>query len=142
MDETLLPIIEDQVAVFENQYNAKVKLIPQSEKEAVLSLTKNKSGIVVLSRKLNKEEMTKGKYNSNKIMGYSLRTDKYRYTVWMNDFTTNQPFEKNKVFADELYDYVNDPLEKNNVVDDKNYTNISKEMKSNMLQFFAGQLHK
>ena len=32
VDETLLPIIEDQVAVFENQYNAKVKLIPQSEK--------------------------------------------------------------------------------------------------------------
>ena len=58
VDETLLPIIEDQVAVFENQYNAKVKLIPQSEKEAVLSLTKNKSGIVVLSRKLNKEENT------------------------------------------------------------------------------------
>ena len=58
VDETLLPIIEDQVAVFENQYSAKVKLIPQSEKEAVLSFTKKKSGIIVLSRKLNEEENT------------------------------------------------------------------------------------
>ena len=58
VDETLLPIIEDQVAVFENQYNAKVKLIPQSEKEAVVSFTKKKSGIIVLSRKLNEEENT------------------------------------------------------------------------------------
>ncbi len=91
-------------------------------------------------RKLNKEEMSKGNYTSNKIMGYSLRTDKYRYTIWMNDFTTNQPFENNKVFAAELYDYVKDPLEKHNVVDDKNYTTISKEMKSNMLQFFAAQV--
>jgi iduronate 2-sulfatase len=58
----------------------------------------------------------------------------------MNDFTTNQPFENNKVFAAELYDYVKDPFEKYNVVDDKNYTTISKEMKSNMLQFFAAQV--
>lgn len=56
VDETLLPIIEDQVNVFENQYAAKIKLIPQSEKEAVVSLTKNTSGVIVLSRKLNKEE--------------------------------------------------------------------------------------
>ncbi len=58
VDETLLPIIEDQVVVFENQYDAKLKLIPESEKEAVLSFAKNKSGIIVLSRKLNKEENT------------------------------------------------------------------------------------
>jgi hypothetical protein len=75
-------------------------------------------------------------------MGYSLRTEKYRYTIWMNDYTTDQPFENNKVFAAELYDYVNDPLEKYNVVDDKKYNEISKEMKSNMLQFFESQLRK
>jgi phosphate transport system substrate-binding protein len=58
VDETLLPIIEDQKAVFENQYAAKIKLIPQSEKEAVVSLTKKNSGVIVLSRKLNKEEVS------------------------------------------------------------------------------------
>lgn len=56
VDETLLPIVEDQLAVFENSYNAKITLLPQSEKECVLSLTQSKSDIVVLSRELNKEE--------------------------------------------------------------------------------------
>ena len=56
VDESLLPIIEDQVAVFESQYNAKIKLIAQSEKECVMSFIKNKSGTIILSRKLNKNE--------------------------------------------------------------------------------------
>ena len=56
VDETLLPIIQDQVAVFESQYNAKIKLVAQSEKEAVISFIKNKSRTIVLTRKLNKEE--------------------------------------------------------------------------------------
>src|SRR6478672_73520 len=56
VDETLLPIIEDQVSVFENTYNSKIALIPQSEKECVISLAKGKADIVILSRELNKEE--------------------------------------------------------------------------------------
>ncbi|MES2748724.1 MAG: substrate-binding domain-containing protein [Bacteroidota bacterium] len=57
VDETLLPIIEDQLAVFENSYNAKITLIPQSEKESILSLTNSKADIVVLSRELNQQEL-------------------------------------------------------------------------------------
>jgi phosphate transport system substrate-binding protein len=56
VDETLLPIVEDQLAVFENTYNAKITLLPQSEKEAVISLTEGKADIIILSRKLNSEE--------------------------------------------------------------------------------------
>lgn len=56
VDETLLPIIEDQLAVFENNYNAKITLFPQSEKESVISLANGKADIVILSRELNKEE--------------------------------------------------------------------------------------
>ncbi len=56
VDESLLPIIEDQVAVFESQYDAKIKLIAQSEKECIQSFVKNKSGTIILSRKLNKQE--------------------------------------------------------------------------------------
>jgi len=93
-------------------------------------------------RKLSKEEMDKGKFTNNKIMGYSLRTNSYRLTIWMNDFTTDQVFEVKKVFATELYDYTKDPLEKHNVFEDKKYTNIAQEMKKNMLQFFAAQVHK
>lgn len=58
VDETLMPIIEDQLAVFESDYNAKITLLPQSEKESILSLTNGKADIVVLSRELNKEEQS------------------------------------------------------------------------------------
>ena len=56
VDETLLPIIEDQVAVFEGSYNAKIKLVSKSESEIIVSLFNEKSGIAVLSRNLTEEE--------------------------------------------------------------------------------------
>lgn len=56
VDETLLPIVEDQVSVFENQYNAKIKLIAESEKESVIDFTKDKAKIIVLPRELNPTE--------------------------------------------------------------------------------------
>lgn len=56
VDESLLPIIEDEVAVFENKYDAKFTLNPLSETEAVLALTQKKADILILSRKLNAQE--------------------------------------------------------------------------------------
>nr|WP_315233802.1 substrate-binding domain-containing protein [uncultured Flavobacterium sp.] len=57
VDETLVPIIEDQVAVFENEYNAKVTLVAKSESETVNSLFKEKAAIAILSRNLSAEEL-------------------------------------------------------------------------------------
>lgn len=56
VDETLTPIIEDQVAVFESNYDAKIDVVSKSESEVVLSLFKEKSGIAILSRNLTAEE--------------------------------------------------------------------------------------
>ncbi|POY40475.1 phosphate ABC transporter substrate-binding protein [Flavobacterium alvei] len=56
VDETLTPIIEDQVAVFESKYDAKIKLVSKSESELVVSLVKEKSGIAILSRNLTLNE--------------------------------------------------------------------------------------
>ena len=57
VDETLLPIIEDQVEVFESLYaGSKIKVIAKSEAETVLALAKDTSKIAILSRKLNPEE--------------------------------------------------------------------------------------
>jgi phosphate transport system substrate-binding protein len=57
VDETLLPIIEDQVEVFESLYaGSKIKVIAKSEAESVLALAKDTSKIAILSRKLNPEE--------------------------------------------------------------------------------------
>jgi phosphate transport system substrate-binding protein len=57
VDETLLPIIEDQVEVFESLYaGSKIKLLAKSEAESILALSKDTSKIAILSRKLNSEE--------------------------------------------------------------------------------------
>ncbi|MFV8270807.1 PstS family phosphate ABC transporter substrate-binding protein [Flavobacterium sp. GT2N3] len=56
IDETLTPIIEDQVAVFENKYEAKIKIISKSESETVNSLFNEKGAIAILSRTLTTEE--------------------------------------------------------------------------------------
>jgi len=57
VDETLLPIVEDQVAVFESDYNAKIKLVAKSEAEAIQTLLRDSAKIIILPRKLTKEEM-------------------------------------------------------------------------------------
>lgn len=56
VDETLTPIIEDQVDVFENSYPANINIVSKSESEVILSLFKEKSGIAILSRDLTSEE--------------------------------------------------------------------------------------
>ena len=57
VDETLAPIIQDQVDVFENEYEAKVKLVAKSESETVNSLFNEKAAIAILSRSLTSEEL-------------------------------------------------------------------------------------
>ncbi|MDD5149646.1 MAG: substrate-binding domain-containing protein [Flavobacterium sp.] len=56
VDETLAPIMEDQVAVFESKYDAKIKIVSKSESEIINSLFAEKSGIAVLTRNLTPEE--------------------------------------------------------------------------------------
>jgi phosphate transport system substrate-binding protein len=65
VDETLTPIIEDQIEVFESKYNAKINIVSLSESEVVLSLFKEKSGIAILSRNLTNGE--KKIFEQNKI---------------------------------------------------------------------------
>jgi hypothetical protein len=93
-------------------------------------------------RKLSKEEMKKFGTESNKIMGYSMRTDKYRYTIWVNDFTTADAFSDKKIYAQEMYDYTKDPLEKENIFSSASYSKVAQEMHQKMLTFFASQVRK
>lgn len=90
-------------------------------------------------RKLKKEEQRSLGYATNKLMGYAMRTEKYRYVLWMNDFTSKEPFSNKKVYASELYDYDKDPLEKENVVNDKKYLAIKKELNEKLMVFFKAQ---
>jgi phosphate transport system substrate-binding protein len=57
VDETLKPIIDDQVAVFESKYEAKINLDARSEKELIKSFLNDTTGIAILSRTLSQEEI-------------------------------------------------------------------------------------
>ena len=58
VDETLKPIIEDQIAVFEAEYGATINLIAKSEKEASRSFVSDSSTrVIVLPRQLNEVEL-------------------------------------------------------------------------------------
>lgn len=57
VDETIVPIMEDETMVFESQYDAKFTLISKSESEVLNSLFNRKAKIVVIARNLTKKEL-------------------------------------------------------------------------------------
>ncbi|WP_264535234.1 PstS family phosphate ABC transporter substrate-binding protein [Flavobacterium sp. N1736] len=65
VDETIKPIVEDQVAVFESIYDAKISIKTKSEAELINDLTNQKAKVVITTRNLTKEE--KERFEKNKI---------------------------------------------------------------------------
>ncbi len=57
VDESLVPIMEEQVEVFESQYNAKITLEPKSESEVIQILANDSARVAILARNLIKEEL-------------------------------------------------------------------------------------
>lgn len=57
VDETLKPILDDQVEVFESLYKAKINIVAKSEKEVIRAFLKDSTRIVMLSRPLDAEEV-------------------------------------------------------------------------------------
>ncbi len=90
-------------------------------------------------RSLKAKDMEKEGLDSNDLMGYSIRNESYRYTIWMNSFKSTEPYNKDKVYATELYDYVKDPLETVNVADEKEYESIVGKMNGEMTRFLKTQ---
>lgn len=65
VDESLFPIIEDEQAVFESQYDAKLHLVAKSESEVVNALLNDTARIAILTRELSIKE--KSVFQSKKI---------------------------------------------------------------------------
>jgi arylsulfatase A-like enzyme len=82
-------------------------------------------------------------YAVGKCMGYSIRTDRYRYTIWMKDnFRSSQAFDQKLIVGAELYDYQKDPNETVNVADDPHYSVPVADMNEKMLNFLATQVKR
>lgn len=72
--------------------------------------------------------------------GYSLRNDRYRFTVWMKDnYRTFMPFDKELVLDCELYDYQADPNETRNLYRSKEHKEIVDLMFGNFEEFVSRQ---
>ncbi len=57
VDESILPVMQDQVEIFEDAYKAKIILEPKSEVEVINALLKDSVQIAILARELNEKEM-------------------------------------------------------------------------------------
>lgn len=77
------------------------------------------------------------------VMGYSIRTNRFRYTCWMkDDFTSARPLKENDIFARELYDYEADPLEKANLIDNVEYIKDIEYLDYDMKEFLKSQIRE
>ena len=68
-------------------------------------------------------------------MGYTIRSERFRYTEWMKDsYRTDLPYDKKYVMAREMYDYAKDPLETVSVIDQAEYKLDQKNMEKLFLE--------
>jgi arylsulfatase A-like enzyme len=82
-------------------------------------------------------------YADGNVMGYSIRTERYRYTLWMsNGFRSDRPFDPKLILGQELYDYVKDPEERVNQHAGKEYARVEKDMHAKMLEHLRQQVRK
>ena len=78
-------------------------------------------------------------WTSAKKTGYSFRTDRYRYTVWLNGKKSTDPVFEEDIFAEELYDYRTDPAETINLAGEKQSFNLIKRFQKLAANFFNSQ---
>jgi len=82
-------------------------------------------------------------WSKGEYMGYSLRTERYRYTIWLKDhFRSNNHFSEDLIVATELYDYKKDPDETVNVADEKLYLLVRNDLHKKMVGFLNLQANK
>ena len=73
--------------------------------------------------------------------GYTIRTDRYRYTEWV-DINYRQgilPYSENIVIDRELYDYQTDPMETVSLINDPAYKNVLDSMHTMLSAFLKNQ---
>jgi arylsulfatase A-like enzyme len=76
-------------------------------------------------------------HRGKQVMGYSIRSDRYRYTEWRK---LEEPFREKgllqpyEIIGKELYDYGSDPLETENLIDQEKFHAIQSEWQEKLNQ--------
>lgn len=72
-------------------------------------------------------------YKRQKRMGYSIRTERYRYTEWHdNNYRSYDTYQEDNIVGIELYDYEKDSLETKNWANDPSYKTTAKDLKTKL----------
>ena len=77
---------------------------------------------------------------SGETMGYSFRSERYRYTVWVKNKKSTEPISNDDIYAEELYDYKIDPNETENKAGLENYQRIKNQFVKLANGFFNSQI--
>lgn len=86
------------------------------------------------------KEYAVSQFDRGTTHGYSLRTDRYRFTIWMKDgYRTFMPFDDKLIYDCELYDYDVDPLETQNLYRSKEHKAIADKMMGYFKDFVKTQ---
>jgi arylsulfatase A-like enzyme len=123
-------VLAEAVDIFPTLCDATGIKIPEQLQGAslmpILMETKNKVKDYAVSQYRRGKNM--------RTFGYSIRTERYRLTLWMKDFyRLYKPFDEGYIVSGELYDYDNDLLETENYYNNKEYVSVKKEL----LDYFA-----
>lgn len=101
----------------------------------------NLNTVVALDGKAGpKRKYAMSQYPRPGKMGYSLRSDRYRYTVWVG--WKNKVTDPDRVVAEELYDYQLDPEETVNVASDPAYAGALQQMKQYWDEYKTERIRK
>ncbi|MBK3518223.1 sulfatase [Carboxylicivirga marina] len=90
------------------------------------------------------DEMVKpvavSQFNRGKKKGYSIRSDRFRLTLWMKDgWNTSKPLRGDEIVAGELYDYQMDELETTNLYNKAKYETVKRQLVQVFIDFVIQQ---
>ncbi len=105
--------------------------------KSLVPLMKNPNATVKRYAQSQYPRATKEK---GKLMGYALRTDRYRYVAWFaEDYDKNKILPTARPIAEELYDYEDDPNEEINFAARADHQKVLKEHRGYLTEFLGSQ---
>ncbi len=108
---------------------------------AGISSPNNLSGVslrpLINGKKDRVKEYAISEITRGKVIGYTLRNDRYRYTAWVTNNPINvKKLDEKNLIGEELYDYKIDPLERKSYINDSEYKTILSKMRKDFIIFF------
>ena len=118
-----------------------VDVFPTLTDMAQIAPAANVDGTSLLPLMMGQQQSVKdfavSQYPRNQKMGYSFRTARYRYTLWIDKNKIGQKISDKDIVQEELFDYGSDPLETKNHIGLDGYAEIYDELKKKALQFLS-----